>query len=92
MGPKEVFSYLVPQMFWWKFHDNRMLGSAKTKLPPITLTSWVKDASPFGREKGLDTGSLKKVFLGLKRDGFLQITAGAQFAAPRAQFAGAQFA
>ena len=24
-----------------------MLGSAKTKLPPLTLTSWVKDASPF---------------------------------------------
>ena len=24
-----------------------MLGSAKTKLPSLTLTSWVKDASPF---------------------------------------------
>ena len=40
MGPKEVFySYLVPEMIWQKFHENRMLGSAKTKLPPLTLTS-----------------------------------------------------
>ena len=33
-------------MIWWKFHENRMLRSAKTKLPPLTLTSWVKDANP----------------------------------------------
>ena len=39
--------YLVPEMIWLKFHKNRMLGSAKTKLPLPTLTSWVKVASPF---------------------------------------------
>ena len=62
-----------------------MLGSAKTELHPRTLTSWVKDTSAFAREKGLGTGSLKKVFLGLRRDGFLQITAGPNF--PKTQFA-----
>ena len=40
MGPKEVFySYLVPEMIWYKFHENQMLGSAKTNLPLLTLTS-----------------------------------------------------
>ena len=33
-----------------KFHENRMLGSAKTNLPLLTLTSWVKVASPFARK------------------------------------------
>ena len=27
-----------------------MLGSAKTKLPPLTLTSWVKGISPFANQ------------------------------------------
>ena len=44
------YSYLVPEMIWWKVHENRMLGSAKTKLPPLTLTSWVKDATPLLRQ------------------------------------------
>ena len=69
-----------------------MLGSTKTKLPPLTLTSWVKDASPFGREKGLGTSRLKKVFLGLKRDGFYKSLPGPNLPhqvpnLPRTQFA-----
>ena len=33
MGPKEAFhSYLAPGMSWQKFHENRMLGSAKTNF------------------------------------------------------------
>ena len=31
----------------YNFHENRILGSAKTKLHTLTLTSWVKDARPF---------------------------------------------
>ena len=42
------YSYLVPEMIWWKVHENRMLGSAQTKLPPLTVTSWVKGTSSFG--------------------------------------------
>ena len=28
---------LVPDMIWWKFRENRTLGSVKTKLPPLLL-------------------------------------------------------
>ena len=49
MGPQEVAcSYLVPEMIRWKFHENRTLGSVKTKLRPLTLNSWVKEPGPFG--------------------------------------------
>ena len=41
------YSYLVPEMIWWKFHENRTLGSVKTNLPVLTLTSWVKVSNPF---------------------------------------------
>ena len=37
-------------MIWYKFHENRMLGSAITNLPLLTLTSWVRVASPFARK------------------------------------------
>ena len=51
MGQKEAFySYLVPEMIWLKFHENQMLGSAKTKFPLFALTSWVKVLSPFEEE------------------------------------------
>ena len=32
---------------WLKFHENQTLGSVKSDLHPLTLTSWVKDARPF---------------------------------------------
>ena len=44
---RSFYSYLVPEMIWWKFHENRMLESAKTNLLLLTLTSWVKEARPF---------------------------------------------
>ena len=39
-SPKVVF-------FWLKFHENRMSGGVTSELHPLTLTSWVKEASPF---------------------------------------------
>ena len=36
-------------MTWKKFHENQMLGSAKTNLLLLTLTSWVKVASPLSQ-------------------------------------------
>ena len=48
MGAKKVFySYLVPEMIWWKFHENRMLGSAKTKLPSLLWSAEWKEPAPF---------------------------------------------
>ena len=36
-----------------------MLGSAKTNLPLLTLTSWVKEASPFGKVSDKDRASFQ---------------------------------
>ena len=48
MGPKEVFyTYLVPEMIRWKFHENRMLASAKTKLPSLLWPAEWKEPAPF---------------------------------------------
>ena len=48
MGPKEVFyTYLVPEMIRWKFHENRMLTSAKTKLPSLLWPAEWKEPAPF---------------------------------------------
>ena len=50
MGLKKVlYSYLVPEMVLEKFHEKWMLGSAKTKLPPLSLTTSVKVAKPLCR-------------------------------------------
>ena len=45
--PKKFYSYLVPEMIWWKFHENRMLGSAKTKLPSLLWSAEWKEPAPF---------------------------------------------
>ena len=42
-----MYSYLVPEMILEKFHEKWMLGSAKTKGPPLSLTTSVKVANPF---------------------------------------------
>ena len=44
---KKFYSYLVPEMIWWKFHENRMLGSAKTKLPSLLWPAEWKEPAPF---------------------------------------------
>ena len=50
MGLKKVlYSYLVPEMILEKFHEKWMLGSAKTKGPPLSLTTSVKVANPFAK-------------------------------------------
>ena len=33
------YSYVVPDMIWKKFHENRMLESAKTNFPLLALTT-----------------------------------------------------
>ena len=37
----------MPEIILQKFYENRMLGSAKTNVPLLTLTSWVKGTSSF---------------------------------------------
>ena len=47
IGPKQVFySFLVPEMIWWKSHENRMLGSAKSKLPSLVWPAVWKVTAP----------------------------------------------
>ena len=49
---QEKFStHIWWEMIWWKFRENRTLGSVKTKLPALTLTNWVKVPSPFTQPK-----------------------------------------
>ena len=34
------YSFFLLKMIWWKFRENRTLGSVKTKLPSLNLISW----------------------------------------------------